>query len=140
MFLTLEDFRSVCDDFEMEQVTANTDNRLTAEAAALEQAGGYLRHRYDTTVAFAAVGGARNPMLVQAVVNITLWLMIHRLPQQMGYERREQLYKDSVAWLRDVQNGKAAPDLPTYTDGSGSNPDLRNPVRFGSMKPSRYDY
>lgn len=138
MFLTLEDFRSVCDDFEMEHLTANTDNRLTAEAAALEQVSSYLRHRYDTAAAFAMTATQRNPMLVQAVVNITLWLMVHRLPQSMGYERREWLYKESIAWLRDVQNGKAAPSLPTYTDEQGA--DARNPIRFGSMKPSRYDY
>ncbi len=53
-------------------------------------------------------------MLVQCAVNIALWLMIHRLPQNMGHERRECLYNDAVKWLRDIQAGKASPDLPLY--------------------------
>ncbi len=37
MFLTLDDYRSVCDDYEFKQITRNDDIRLTAEAAAMEQ-------------------------------------------------------------------------------------------------------
>lgn len=139
MFLTIEDYRSVCDSFEFEQVTASETERLTAERAAMEQICSYTRHRYDMRQAFAAEGEKRNAMLVQCMVNITLWLMIHRLPQNMGHERRECLYNDSVKWLRDVQNSKASPDLPTYT-GTDGETDAHNPVRYGSMPPNRYDY
>ena len=100
MFLTIEDYQSVCDSFEFEQVTASEAERLTAERAAMEQICSYTRHRYDMRQAFAAEGEQRNAMLVQCMVNITLWLMIHRLPQNMGHERRECLYNDSVKWLR----------------------------------------
>ncbi len=139
MFLTEEDYKSVCDEFEMEQLCANTSERLTAEQAAIEQICSYTRHRYDMQAAFAAQGEKRNPFLVQCAVNITLWLMIHRLPQSMGHERRECLYKDSIQWLRDVQSSKASPDLPTYT-GTGGETDAHNPVRYGSMPPNKYDY
>lgn len=139
MFLTVEDYRSVCTEFEMEQLSALTDDRLTAERAAMEQISSYTRHRYDMERAFAAEGEDRNAMLVQCAVNITLWLMIHRLPQSMGHERRECLYNDSVKWLRDVQSSKASPDLPTYVSCDG-NTDANNPVRFGSMPPNKYDY
>ena len=81
MFLTLDDYRSVCDDYEFKQITRNDDIRLTEEAAAMEQIASYLRHRYDLDRAFAAAGTCRNSMLVQCAVNIALWLMIHRLPQ-----------------------------------------------------------
>lgn len=139
MFLTDEDFRSVCTDFEMEQLSAFTDDRLIAEHAAMEQISSYTRQRYDMERAFAAEGEDRNAMLVQCTVNITLWQMIHRLPQSMGHERRECLYNDSIKWLRDVQSSKASPDLPTYTCSDGT-PDANNPVRYGSMPPNRYDY
>ena len=72
MFLTVEDYKSVCDDYEMEQLSALTDDRLKAERAALEQIGSYTRHRYDMERAFAAEGEDRNAMLVQCAVNITL--------------------------------------------------------------------
>lgn len=140
MFLTLDDYRAVCDDYEFKQITQNDDIRTTAEAAAMEQIGSYLRHRYDIDRALSASGFCRNAMLVQCAVNISLWLMVHRLPQNMGHERRECLYNDSVKWLRDIQAGKASPDLPTYQSHDGSDDDLRNPVRCGSMKPNRYDW
>ena len=138
MFLTLDDYRSVCDQYELKQITQNEENRLTAEAAALEQIGSYHSDSADMTRVFASEGTERNAMLVQCAVNISLWLMIHRLPQNMGHERRECLYNDAVKWLRDIQAGKASPDLPLYKSEDGD--DARNPVRYGSMKPERYDW
>ena len=139
MFLTVEDYRSVCDDYEFEQITQSPETREVAEAAALEQISSYLRSRYDIDRAFAASGSCRNAMLVQVAVNISLWLMIHRLPQNMGHERRECLYNDAVKWLRDVQSSKASPDLPLYISPDGDT-DTRNPVRSGCMPTNRYDY
>ncbi|TGG40535.1 phage protein Gp36 family protein [Duncaniella freteri] len=138
MFLTLDDYRGVCDEYELKQITQNEETRLTAEAAAMEQIGSYLRYRYDMARVFASEGSDRNAMLVQCAVNISLWLMVHRLPQNMGHERRECLYNDAIKWLRDIQAGKASPDLPLYESEDGD--DARNPVRYGSMKPNRYDY
>lgn len=139
MFLTVDDYKSVCDSFEFEQIAHDPATRAVAETAAMEQIASYLRNRYDIDRAFAAEGAGRNPMLVQCAVNISLWLMVHRQPQNMGHERRECLYNDAVKWLRDVQASKASPDLPLYMSPDGSS-DARNPVRYGSMRPNRYDY
>lgn len=139
-FLTLEDYRSVCDDYEFDVISGNSEARAAAEVAAMEQVASYLRHRYDIARQFAASGSDRNPMLVQCCVNISLWLMVHRLPQNMGHERRECLYNDAIKWLRDIQAGKASPDLPTYENEDGSDTDARNPIRSGGMAPQRYDW
>lgn len=139
MFLTVEDYRSVCDDFEFEQITHSPETREAAETAAMEQIASYLRSRYDIERAFTQQGECRNAMLVQCAVNIALWLMVHRLPQSMGHERRECLYNDAVKWLRDVQASKASPDLPLYISSDGST-DTHNPIRSGCMPPNRYDY
>lgn len=138
-FLNIDDYRGVCDGFEFQMITEDDDARSVAETAALEQISSYLRGRYDMTRAFALSGTDRNPMLIQCAVNITLWIMIHRQPQNMGHERRECLYNESIKWLRDIQAGKASPDLPLYTSPDGST-DLNNPVRFGSMSPNSYDW
>ena len=140
MFLTEDDYKGVCDDFEFETLQANSEARLTAEKAAFEQIKGYTRHRYDMEQAFRCTGDARNPMLVQVAVNITLWLMIHRLPQSMGHQRRECLYNDSIKWLKDVQASKASPDLPTYMSEDGTESDAANPVRYGSAPRSKSDW
>lgn len=139
MFLTLDDYKSVCDAYEFKVITENEQVRAVAEAAALEQVASYLRSRYDIAKLYALTGDERNPMVVQAAVNIALFLMVHRLPQNMGHERRECLYNDSVKWLRDVQASKASPDLPVYTDTDGGT-DTHNPIRTGCMSPNRYDY
>ena len=94
MFLNDDDYKAVCDDFEFETLQANTDLGLTAERAAQEQISSYTRHRYDMARAFRQTGADRNPQLVQCCVNIALWLMVHRLPQNMGIERRESLYNE----------------------------------------------
>ena len=140
MFITEDDYKSVCDDFEFEQICGlKPEDRKAAERSALEQICSYTRHRYDMDKAFAAEGDDRNPTLVQCAVNISLWLMVHRLPQNMGHERRECLYNDAVKWLKDVQVSKASPDLPTYVSCDGDT-DAHNPVRYGSMPANKYDW
>ena len=139
MFLTIDDYSSVCDQYEFEQITQNEAIRLKAETAAIEEIASYLRSRYDTDRVFSAVGDCRNSMVVQCAVNISLWFMVHRLPQNMGHERRECLYNDAIKWLRDVQSSKATPDVPVYIDENGTS-DTHNPIRTGGMKPNKYDY
>ncbi len=131
MFLTDEDYKAVCDDFEFEQLQANTEIRQQAEKAAMERISSYTRDRYDMDKAFAQRGDCRNPMLVDCAVNISLYIMVHRLPQAMGSDRRIQLYEGSIKWLRDVQASKASPDMPKYVSEDGDT-DSHNPVRFGS--------
>jgi hypothetical protein len=135
MFLSEDDYKGVCDDFEMEAIEANTDLRLTSERAAQEMVCSYTRGRYDMARAYAATGDDRNVMLVQCTVNIVLWLMIHRLPESMGHERRECLYNDTIKWLKAVQDGKASPDFPYYSSDDGTDTDTHNPIRFGGDKP-----
>lgn len=134
MYLEEQDYKAVCTDYEFQQLQADTE-REQAEEAALEIIASYTRHRYDIAEEFCRNGAERNAMLVQVAVNITLYLMIHRLPQKMGHDRRECLYQEAIAWLKDVQASKASPNLPTYTAEDGST-DANNPVKWGSMKPS----
>ncbi len=132
MFLSDSDYKSVCDDFEFTQIQDNAVTRQQAEEAAMQMVASYTRDRYDMDAAFAHTGTDRDPMLVQVTVNITLYLLIHRLPQQMGSDRREQLYDDAIRWLRDVQASKASPAWPKYVSPDGTDHDTHNPVRYGS--------
>lgn len=136
MFLDITDYKSVCDEFELEQVSALTDDRLVAERAAMELVCSYTRSRYDMDAEFALEGNERNPMIVQCMVNIALYHLIHRLPQSMGHDRRQCLYDDAIKWLEAVRDSEVSPDLPTYTADDGTT-DANNPVRFGSFPPSR---
>lgn len=99
---------------------------------------GYLRARYDTAKAFAQTGDKRNAMLVRVTVSIALFYLGQSLPQFMGNEQRETMYNNAIAWLKDVQSGKAMPDLPLYESEDGEDP--QNPVRFGSLPARKYTY
>ena len=99
---------------------------------------GYLRARYDTAKAFAQTGNKRNAMLVRVTVSIALFYLGQSLPQFMGNEQRETMYNNAIAWLKDVQSGKAMPDLPLYESEDGEDP--QNPVRFGSLPARKYTY
>lgn len=140
MFLTDEDYSVTSDELTTDVLTqSDTTTRLKAERVAMEEVSSYLRSRYDMEKAFAMTGDQRNGKLVQITVDIALYYLAHALAQNMGIESRENLYKSSIAWLKDVQIGKASPDLPTYT-GSDGESDIKNPFKFGGMKANRYDY
>lgn len=140
MFLSELDYRTVCDEEELDVLTrSDTAIRQKAERAAMEEVASYLRPRYDVSQAFAAGGDERNPMLVQVTVNITLYYLVHWLPQLMASEGRQELYDNAIAWLTKVSKGGAMPDLPTYTGKDGET-DTSNPMRYGGMAASTYDY
>ena len=140
MFLSELDYRTVCDEEELDVLTrSDTTTREKAERAAMEEVASYLRSRYDVNQAFAAEGDERNPMLVQVTVNITLYYLVHWLPQLLASEGRQELYDNAIAWLTKVSKGGATPDLPTYTGENGEK-DISNPMRYGCMAASRYDY
>ena len=98
MFLTEDDYKAVCDEFEFEQLQANTALREQAEAAAREQISSYLRDRYDTGAAFAMEGDARNAILVQVAVNISLYLIVHRLPLYVSEDGGDTDAHNPVRW------------------------------------------
>lgn len=137
-FVTLEDYRVVLRPDEMGVISQDPAEWHTAEDSAMALVGDYLRHRYDVTAAYARRGDSRNASLVQYVVYITVWRMVHRLPDRMGYDRRRELYEEAMQWLADVAVGKATPDLPTYSPPTSG--DAGSPIRGGSMPPSKYDW
>ena len=128
-YLCEQDYAAVCDEFELEQIQGNVTIRQQAEQTAMEEVASYLRDRYDINAAYARTGRRRNPKLVAVVRDVTLYHLIHRLPQQMGSDRRQELYEGAIQWCRDVQASKASPELPKYEDGT--NTDTHNPVRWG---------
>lgn len=140
MFLTEQDYKGVCDEDTLDVLTqSDEDTRQRAERVAMEEIASYLRSRYDIAKAYAEAGAERNPFLVQITANIALYYLVHWLPQFMGIDARKQLYDDAILWLKQVQGGKAMPDLPTYTTEDGGE-DANNPIRYGGMPPNQYDY
>lgn len=139
-FLTIDDFKAVCDPQTLSVInqddTANLDR---AENYAIEEVSSYLRTRYDTVAAFAATGNNRNGFLVMIVADVCLYHLIAWLPKRIGFDIRETRYNQAIAWLKDVQAGKATPDLPLPTDPA-TGQETSQPVRYGGWGKSNYQY
>ena len=58
MFLTLDDYRGVCDEYELKQITQNEETRLTAEAAALARTLGQVWQASPTAGLYAITADA----------------------------------------------------------------------------------
>ena len=116
MYIDEKDYRTAIDEREQAIISRYPDEWQRAEAVACEIAAGYLRTRYNVDEAYAKLGEERNPRLVQAIIHIALYQMVHRLPQNMGYERWKDRYEEAIAWLENVQAGKTSPALPLLSD------------------------
>ncbi|MCM1035545.1 MAG: DUF1320 domain-containing protein [Paludibacter sp.] len=138
-FITIDDFKAVCDDNTLAVIHQQDNNNLQrAINYAIEEVSSYLRSRYDVNKAFAQNNNARNPQLIMITCDVALYHLIAWLPKRIGFEIRENRYKNAIAWLRDVQTGKATPLLPTLTNSTGE--DIGTPVLYGGMSKSKYDY
>lgn len=139
MFLNKEDYSVVCEESELDILTQSNDaTRQKAEQTAIEEVASYLRGRYDTKKAFAAIAENRNAMLVQITVNIAMYYMAFWLPGSMGMDGKQELYEAAINWLKMAASGKATPDLPAYQNESGE--DTVSSIRFGSEPKSEYGY
>lgn len=139
-FLTTDDFKAVCDTQTLTVINQNdTDNLDRAERYAIEEVSSYLRTRYDVTTAFAKTGTQRNGYLVMIVADVALYHLVSWLPKRIGFDIRETRYNQAISWLKDVQSGKATPDLPTPTDPT-TGQETSQPVRYGGWSKSEYQY
>ena len=94
-FITKEDFKVVSSEASLKAITgASQDNIDNAIAEAQEEVAGYLRPKYDTEKIFAMEGNLRNRQIVMYTADIALYNMTASLPNRMGYETRQERYKE----------------------------------------------
>lgn len=131
MFLTDADYKQLItpDDLDVVQ-QADTTVRESAETAAIEYFSGYLRGRYDVVTLFARTGTARDPVLIQFLIDAVLYTLHSSLPGNMMPEIRKERKDELDKWLLNVQKGTTQPDFPTLITDTSS--DAGNPVKFGS--------
>lgn len=139
-FLTEQDYRSVAGEAALKVLQQNDEAiRGQAEQAAIDEIKGYIGSRFDAEAVFRALGNDRSPVIVMRAVDITLYHLVSAMPNRMGYEIRETRYKQAVEWLREVQRGNIAADLPTMTGPKGEE-DYYNPIRTGPGQKNQYDW
>ena len=105
--------------------------------AALEEAAGYLRSRYDCQTIFNQIGNNRNSLLVELCKDMALWYIIRLSNVDMIYTNVKERYDRAVEWFDKVAKGIISPELPVSTDENGSE---QYPIRYGTMDKQQYDY
>ncbi|MCQ2298734.1 MAG: DUF1320 domain-containing protein [Bacteroidales bacterium] len=139
-FLSIDDFKTVCDHQTLTVIDQNDSSNLDrAESYAIEEVASYLRTRYDVSATFSKSGDQRNGYLVMIVADVALYHLVSWLPKRIGFDTRETRYNQAITWLKDVQSGKATPDLPTPTDPD-TGKETSQPVRYGGWGKSEYQY
>lgn len=138
-FLNKTDFKAVCDPVTLDVINQADDENLNrAIGYAQEEVASYLRSRFNVAAAFAKEGSERNAQLVMIVCDVALYHLVAWLPRRIGFEIRETRYNNAIDWLKNVQSGKATPDLPPLTNEAGD--DIGNPIRYGGWEKSEYMY
>lgn len=121
MFITEEDYKVVIGESALKTISqTDEDNRLMAEAEAMEEIAGYLRPKYDCEAIFSAEGQLRNRQIVMYTCDIAVYHMVSAMPQKMGSEIRKERYDRAIKWLEGVQAGKIVPALPLAIDEGGN--------------------
>jgi hypothetical protein len=84
----------------------------TAEAAALEEAAGWLRHRWDVAAEYLRIGSNRNSKLVQCICHMTIFNAHSAITARNVPENRMRADAESKAWLMEVKKADLTLDLP----------------------------
>lgn len=96
---------------EVERHATQRPNLEKAIAAAIAEARSYLT-AYDVTAIFSAQNDERNPILLMYVKDIAVWHFITLCNAGVEMEMRQNRYKQAIEFLKNVQSGKANPELP----------------------------
>lgn len=139
MFLTTDDYATVIEPEDLDIYTNSSEvTRQRSEASAIEDISSYLRPRYDVAAAFAAVGDARNPKLVELVIDLSIWNVLAAHSYRAVSEIRGKRRDDAVAYLKLVQAGRLTLSLPRPTDTDGA--PTRGVFLSGSQPPRSHLY
>lgn len=106
--------------------------------AAVAEAMGYLT-AYDTTAIFAAIGTARNPILLLYVKDITVWHYIQLANPAVEMELRLKRYERAIEFLQSIQSGKVNPSLP-YPAAPPAPGERESYIKYGGIDKRNYDF
>ena len=117
MYIEKIDFISITDLSRLNKITGSDDAVWQAcLPAAMEEAAGYLRSRYDIEIEYSRTGEARNAKLVQIICAIIIVHLHLKLSGQDVPQYVIELRDHYTKWLKEIQASKQEPNLPMRTD------------------------
>lgn len=118
MYITIEELKTVIQEYQMYDITDNDDSILaTCIATAIEEVKSYLtpsykkewndgRVRYDVEAIFLQTGNNRNVLIVEHTKNVAMWYLIRRNNAEIIYQHVKDRYDSTIKLLRQLQSGE----------------------------------
>ena len=133
-FLTIEDFTMKMSEDIRNQITDTNDAMLDdaeIHATAIIQDAFY--DKYDLDAEFAKTGDERHRNLLRWMLNLTVYFIYERIPDDEVPERVVKNYDDTIADIKAVEQGKRNTSLKKLIRADN----LRNETNFrwGSNEP-----
>lgn len=128
-FLTADDYKeSIKDNILTDIIEGDDTLRTSAELKSQELMESYLAMRFKVGTIFSQTGVERNPMIIQFMVDISLYYLHKRInPNQIPDIRIEE-FDNAKQWLSKVSAGKLKPNLPELANDEGNS----KTVSYGS--------
>ena len=116
-FIEKTDLYSAIRQEELQQITRGDDALIYfAIDSATAEIKSYLSYGYfDVNFIFAQTGNNRNKLLMNYLIDITLYIMVSVALPGQDLEDRRARYKRAIDWLKSVKNGEIYTDLPKIT-------------------------
>lgn len=150
-FLEMAELKSAIYTYQVEEITeADDDIVLMAIASGLEEVKSYLRPSnkkkfqdgrplYDVNLAFAAVGPARNALVLEVTKTLSVWWLCRLCNVDMIYDNVKERYDRAITWLTKVNAGETVLDLPLLPNTEEGTPADKKPFRFGSREKFNHE-
>ena len=133
MYITTEELYTHLPDEAVSAISRDTEAiPLASIDAAVLEAKGYLS-AYDIDTELSREGDDRNALLVLFVKDIAVWHFVNLGNVCTDMELREKRYDSAIAWLKAVQKGDIAADLPAKAKDENGNP-VVGQIAFGSNR------
>jgi len=137
-FLTRDDYPSKIDTSLMDQITGGDDTILdAAEADAASAIIDRLGARYKVADELTKSGDGRNRSLVRWMLNISVYFLYGRVPDNDIPERVVKDYDDTLRDLEKIASGKLSCTIDRIMDSATGT--VATKIRMGSNTPRSHN-
>lgn len=113
MYVTLEEFNSVVDQYKINEITDNDDTITNACLLSAErEVQMYLAGRYDIDAIFSKRDKERDQLLMQFIKDIAAYHLFKRHNIDMNWRYVQDTYDRTIDTLKMIQSGKLVPGFP----------------------------
>ena len=118
MYLDINDLKHGIHGEMLNVITRYAENAEQAISEAQSEVESYLTARYDIRAEFAKTGSERSPLVIRLVRDVALYNCFKISNPVNMPEVRRDAYRDTVAFLKDVQAERASIDALTRRTGT----------------------